>query len=325
VLRLLLAPVLLLGIAWAAAAVWIDGPSSRGLAGALAGGFALANLAILGAVRPTRRAVLAIVACVAAVAFWWLRIPPRNDRDWLPDVARTADASFDGSRVTVENVRNFVYRSETDYDEHWETRSYDLDHLTGANLFLSFWGPTLIAHTIATFEFDDAPPLAISIETRKEKGEEYSALLGFFRQYELYYVVADERDVVGVRTNHRGEHTRLYRVKMPVAEARALFVDYLQEVARLGSRPEWYNALTHNCTTAIRQHRKRLGTAQAFDWRMLANGHLDELMYERGGIDTSVPLEELRARSDVTERAKAAGEAPDFSQRIREGVPGFGP
>ncbi|HZO08792.1 MAG TPA: DUF4105 domain-containing protein [Myxococcota bacterium] len=323
--RLLLAPVLLAGIAWAAAALWFDGPTSRGLAGALAGAFALANLAILAAVRPTRRAALAIVACVAAVAFWWLRIPPRNDRDWLPDVARTARTSFDGSRVTVENVRNFAYRSETDYDERWETRTFDLDHVIGANLFLSFWGPTLIAHTIVTFEFDDAPPLAISIETRKEKGETYSAVLGFFRHYELYYVVADERDVIGVRADWRGEHVRLYRVKMPAAEARALLVDYLQEVDRLAAKPQWYNAFSHNCTTAIRQHRRRLGTAQAFDWRILANGRLDELMYERGAIDTTLPLDELRVRSDVTERARAAGDAPDFSRRIREGVPGFGP
>ena len=323
--RLLLAPILLLGVAWASAALWIDGPSSRPLAGALAAGFALANLAILVAVRSTWRAALWIAILVAAVAFWWLRIPPRNDREWLPDVARAAEASFDGSRVTIRNVRNFSYRSETDYDENWETRTYDLDHLSGASLFLSFWGPTLIAHTIATFEFDDAPPLAISIETRKESGEEYSAILGFFRQYELYYVVADERDVIGVRTDQRGEQVWLYRLKMPIPEARALLVDYLEEVNRLAVHPRWYNAFTHNCTTAIREHRKRLGTAGALDWRILVNGRLDELLYERGAIDTSLPLAELRAKSDVTEKAKAADDAPDFSRRIREGLPGYGP
>ena len=323
--RLLIAPLLLVGVAWGAAALWFDGPVSRPLAAALAAGFALANAAILFAVRPWRRSVLWIALAIALVVAWWQRIPPRNDREWLPDVARTADASFDGSRVTVTNVRNFSYRSETDYDENWETRTLDLDRLTGANLFLSFWGPTLIAHTITTFEFEDAPPLAISIETRKEQGETYSALLGFFRHYELYYVVADERDVIGVRASHRGEHVRLYRVAMSREEARALLVDYLEEVHRLAEHPQWYNALSHNCTTAIRQHRQRLGTAQAFDWRILANGRLDELMYERGAIDTTLPLEELRERSDVTDEAKAAGTSPDFSRRIREGVPGYAP
>jgi hypothetical protein len=322
--RLLLAPFLLAGIAWGAAALWIDGPASRALAGLLAGGFALAGLAALVAVRPTLRAALAIAALVGAVAFWWLRIPPRNDRDWFPDVARTAEATFDGSRVTIRNVRDFAYRSETDYDERWETRTIDLDQLTGANLFISFWGPTLIAHTIATFEFEDAPPLAISIETRKEKGEQYSAVLGFFRQYELYYVVADERDVIGVRTRFRGEHVHLYRIEMPVAEARALLVDYLEEVNRLARHPKWYNAFTHNCTTGIREHRRRIGAAASFDWRILVNGRLDELLYERGVVDTSLPLAELRERSDVTEKAKAAADAPDFSQRIRVGVPGYG-
>jgi len=268
--------------------------------------------------------MLLVAAGVAAVAFWWLRIPPSNDRDWQPDVARPATARFDNSRVTIENVRNFAYRSETDSDEIWETRTYDLDRLTGVDLFLSFWGPTLIAHTIVSWEFEDAPPLAISIETRKEKGEAYSAVLGFFRQYELYYVVADERDVVGLRTNHRGEHTYLYRVRMSPEQAREVLVNYLETVERLAHQPDWYNAFTHNCTTTIRMHLQHVGLARALNWRLFANGKLDELMYQRGTIDTSLPFAELRARSEITEKAKAAGSAADFSRRIREGLPGLG-
>jgi len=323
--RFLLALLLLPGIAWAAAALWFDGPSSRALAGTLALGFALGSVVLFFAVRPPWRAALLVGLGIAAVAAWWLRIPPSNDRDWLPDVARPAEAHFEGSRVTIENVRNFDYRTETDYTPHWETRTYDLDRLLGADLFLSFWGPTLIAHTIVSWEFEDAPPLAISIETRKEKGEEYSAVKGFFRQFELYYVVADERDVIGVRTDHRGEQVFLYRTRLPLPEARAMLIDYLEELNQLAAHPKWYNAFSYNCTTAIRKHRQHIGTAQAFDWRILANGRLDELMYERGGIDTSLPFPELRARSDITEEAKAAGNAPDFWRRIREGLPGFWP
>jgi hypothetical protein len=323
--KLLFGVVLLPCVAWAVAALWFDGPASRELAGALALAFALASVALFVGMQPAWRAALLVVLGVAAVAAWWLRIPPSNDRDWLPDVALPATAVFDGSRVTIENVRDFTYRTETDYDAHWETRSYDLDRLIGADLFLSFWGPTLIAHTIVSWEFEDGPPLAISIETRKEKGEEYSAVKGFFRQFELYYVVADERDVIGVRANQRGEQVFLYRVRMPLAQARAMLIDYLEEVNQLAGHPKWYNAFSHNCTTAIRKHRQHIGAAQAFDWRILANGRLDELMYERNGVDTDLPFPELRARSDITEKGKAAGTAPDFWRRIREGLPDFAP
>ena len=154
------------------------------------------------------------------------------------------------------------------------------------DLFLSFWGPTQIAHTIVSWEFDDGQHLAISIETRKEKGESYSALRGFFRQYELYYVVADERDLVGLRTNYRGEQVYLYRIRVPRSQARALLVDYLDEVNQLADHPQWYNALTQNCTTTIRGHAQNIGAGGRLDWRLLANGHLDQLLYERGQIDT---------------------------------------
>lgn len=248
-------------------------------------------------------------------------IPPSNDRDWLPDVARASTATIVGNRLTVHNLRNFDYRSETDYTERWETRSYDLDQLSGIDLFLCFWGPTAIAHTITSWEFTDGDHLPVSNETRKEKGESYSAVLGFFRQFEVYYVAADERDVVQLRTNYRGENLYLYRIRLSPAEARALLLDYLAEINQLTLQPRWYNALTYNCTTAIRYHLKHLGLAQKLNWRLLANGHLDELMYQRGVIDTSLPLEVLRQQRDITARAKAADLDPNFSIRIREEVP----
>ena len=242
--------------------------------------------------RPFSRALLLVASGLLLVVAWWSQIAPRNDRDWTPDVARLPRASIVGSRMTIENVRNFEYRSDTDYTERWETRTYDLDRLRGFDMFLSFWGPTLIAHTIASWEFDDAPPLAISIETRKEKGESYDALRGFFRQFELYYVVADERDVIGVRTNHRGERTYLYRLRVSPERARALLLDYLEEINRLAEQPAWYNAVIHNCTTAIRMHGQHIGEGGAFDWRILLNGRLDEMGYERDG---SIPA--CRSRS----------------------------
>lgn len=308
---------------WAAAGLWIDGPESRAFAGALVAALALAYLGVLVLVRPFARSLVALVLLALAVTAWWLRIPASNERDWLPEVARLARAQIDGSRVTIENVRNFAYRTETDYEARWDTRTYDLDKLRGVDIFISFWGPTLIAHTVMSWEFEDSPPLAISIETRKEQGESYSALLGFFRQYELYYVVADERDVIGVRDRLRGERTYLYRLAAPVERARELLLDYLAEVNSLADTADWYNALTQNCTTSIRNRVMHAGGHVPLSWKLLANGYLDELLYERGSIDRKMPLTELRTRSEVTERAKAAGIAPDFSARIRDGLPGY--
>jgi len=313
--------LLMVAAGWGAAALWFDGPSARWAAGALSAVFASGCLALLVWLRPYRRALLAVLVAFAAVLGWWLTITPSNDRDWQPDVARTATFSIEGNRLTVHNLRNFDYRSETDFTEHWETRSYDLDQLQGVDLFLCFWGPTAIAHTIASWEFSNGSHLAISIETRKEKGESYSAIRGFFRQFEVYYVVADERDLVRLRTNYRGETVYLYRIRMSAAQARDLLLDYVAEVNGLATHPKWYNALSHNCTTAIRYHLKHLKLAQKFDWRILLNGRVDELMYKRGFLDTRLPLTELRRRSDITARAKAADQDMLFSARIREGVP----
>jgi hypothetical protein len=318
---LMLSVIVAAAVAWAAMAIWIDGPHWRVIAAPMAAGLVVVCVVLAALVRPLLRGLVVALFPVIIVALWWTAIPASNSRDWAPDVARTARASFNGSHVTIENVRNFKYRSETDYDQRWETRTYDLDRIEGVDLFLSFWGPTEIAHTIMSWDFGDGRHLAISIETRRQKGESYSAIRGFFRQYELYYVVADERDLIGLRTNYRGEQVYLYRLRASAAQARALLVDYLDEVNQLADHPEWYNALTQNCTTTIRGHVQNVGAGGSLDWRMLANGHLDELLYERGQIDTSIPLEDLRARSNITEKAKAADDAPDFSARIREGLP----
>jgi len=320
-LRLLASSILALAILWAAAALWIDGPESRALAGTLAGGLVLIAVTAAVLVRPWRRAAVAVFVPFAVVLAWWLALAPSNDRDWQPDAARLPIATLDGSRLTVRNVRNFAYRGETDFTERWETRTYDLDTLVGFDLFISFWGPTLYGHTIASWEFADGGHLAVSIETRKEKGEGYSALRGFFRQYELYYAVGDERDLIAVRTNHRGETVSLYRIGGPPSRGRELLLDYVAEINALAERPRWYNALTHNCTTTIWHHTKAVGAGLPLDWRLLANGYLVDLAYERGTVDTSIPLDELKRRSNITAQARSSEDREDFSQAIREGLP----
>lgn len=306
----------LVAVAWGALALALDGPGRAAAAGHLAVSFVAALLG-----RRVKRVRLAALAPFALVLAWWWTLAPRNDRAWLPDVARLAELELDGDRLRVRNLRNFTYRSDTDFDERWEEREYDLASVRGVDLAVCDWGATGIVHTFLSWEFADGPPLAISIETRKEAGESYSALRGFFRQYELYYAVADERDVLAVRTNVRGERVRLYRLDTPPEEARALLEAYARRITALAREPAWYNALTQNCTTSIRLHVVELGTARPWDWRLLLNGFGEELLYERGQVDTTLSLEELRARSDVTAAAQAAGHADDFSARIRAGLP----
>ena len=320
-LRVVRSTVIVAVVAWSLAAIWIDGPTNRALAAALCAVVAVGSLLLLIMVRPWWWGSAAAFVPFAIILAWWLSIAPSNTRNWQSDVARLPNAEIDGHLVTIRNVRNFAYPSPTAVVERWEKRTYDLNSVEGFDMFLSYWGPKNIAHTIASWEFSDGQHLAISIETRKERGEEYSALLGFFRQFELYYVVADERDVIGVRAGPRQEDVYLYRLRGSPAFARAMLLDYLKELNRLARAPEWYNALTHNCTTTIRHHAQQISAGRPFDWRILANGYIDELGYERHQINTSIPFPELRRRSDVTARARAAGDRGDFSRLVREGLP----
>jgi hypothetical protein len=223
--------------------------------------------------------------------------------------------------VTVRNVRNFRYRTRTDYDERWEERHYDLARLDGFDIFFIHWGAPLIAHTIVSWSFADGRHLAISVETRKKKNQEYSAIAAFFRQYELIYVAADESDVIKLRTNIRGEETYLYRVRTSQAAARALLLEYLEAMNALSRQPLWYNALVANCTTVIRERVIHAGGRVPLSWRLVANAYLPELLYERGSFDRSRPFAELRALSRINERARALGEDEDFSAGVRAGLP----
>jgi hypothetical protein len=313
----------LLLTAWWTLALLFAGPAPAWLSAALASIYALGTLAVLLWLRPFAWALAACGLALVALTFWWGTIKPSNDGDWQPDVARLPRVEVRGEQLIVHNVRNFDYRTENDFTARYEDRTYDLSTLRGVDVFMSYWGSPYIAHTIMSWQFDDAPPLAISIETRKRKGQEYSALKGFFKQYEITYVVADERDVVGLRTNHRGEQVYLYRLKSTPALARALLLDYVASINDLVEQPQFYNAFADNCTTTIRRHREHVDPdSPPIDWRLFANGYLDQRLYDRGIVDTSLPFEDLRRLSQIDAKAKAADRDPDFSQRIRAGLPG---
>jgi hypothetical protein len=267
------------------------------------------------------------LACVAnlggflVVLAWWLTLRPSNSRDWLPDLAVLPFADIAGNTITVHNIRNCDYRTETDFDVRYYDKTFDLDKLRRVDFYLVYWGSPHMAHTMATFGFENGDYVCFSIECRKEKGEGYSAVKGLFRQFELIYVVADERDLVRLRTNYRqGEEAYLYRAAMTPEQARTFFLAYIHRVNQLQSRPEWYNAIVDNCTTAIRAQRATQDRAP-WNWRMLVNGHLDELLYERGMIATNLPFTELKQRCHINSRAKAADKDPEFPKLIRQDLP----
>jgi hypothetical protein len=311
--------MLLAGL-WGALAIWFHFLPAPPLHEMLAGGFLLLVLAAVVCLVLRRWPVIALFgACFVGVFIWWATLQPSNDRPWADDVARTAYGTVEGDLLVVHNVRDFLWRSDTDYDQRWDTRSYDLNHLTGADLIMSYWAGEQIAHAIVSFGFTDDQHLAFSIEIRREKTESYSALAGFFRAYELSFIAAEERDVLGVRTNVRGEDVRLYRLRMPPAQARALLLEYIKEANDLARTPRFYNSLTSNCTTQIFLMARTLQPRLGLDYRILLSGHLPEYVYDRGGLNTSIPFDVLRDRSHI--RAKAESTDPEFSRKIRQGVP----
>jgi hypothetical protein len=311
-------------VGWAIAALAIDLPVAA-LRLPIAGAFGVAILAAIIFVGGVGRKMLACIVGFAAVLLWWLTIGPSNDRAWQQDVMQTPWSEIDGDRVTIHNVRNFDYRTEFDYTPRWEDRTYDLSQIRGADLFITYWGSPWIAHPIVSFQFGDNDHVAFSIETRKEVGEEYSAFKGFFRQYELVYIVADERDVIRLRTNYRtGEEVYLYRTTATADAARSIFVDYLRSANELHAQPAFYNAVTSNCTTNIRIHTKvAAGEATPWNWRLLLNGKGDEFAYDHGRFVGDIPFPALKQQAHINQAARAADQAVDFSVRIRQGRVGF--
>lgn len=324
--------LVLLGLAmaiatgWGALALFYLAPGSEAGRSALAWGFATIGLgsAIGLAVRRMRRAALiGFAVAFALVLVVWGRATPSNDRVWQPDVAVLPYATFEGDLVTVHNIRNFEYRSETDFTPAYYDRTFDLRKLDRVDLVASYWMGPAIAHLLLSFGFGD-DHLAISIEVRKEESESYSSIAGFFRQYELVYVAADERDVIRLRTNYRKnppEDVYLFRVIGSQENARRVFLQYMRDMNELRAHPRFYNTLTTNCTTMILANTTVNPGRLPYSWKILLSGYTPEYAYEMGRLDRSLPFAELRKRVHVNAAAQAADRAPDFSQRIRAGLP----
>ncbi len=322
----LVALLLALATGWSALAVFYLAPGSEALRTGLAWVFAALGLAATAAVLPRRtrrRGALAFAGLFAIALLLFASERPSNERDWQTEVAVLPYATFDGDLVTVHNIRNFDYRSETDFTPAYYDKTFDLRKLDRLDLISVYWMGPAIAHVMLSFGFGD-DHLAVSIEVRKEKSEQYSSVAGFFRQYEIVYVVADERDVIRLRTNYRKdppEDVYVYRATGDVENARRIFLDYMREINELREGPKWYNTFTTNCTTTILAHARVNPGHVPMSWKVLASGYAAEYLYEMGRLDGSFPFEELQRRSLVNAAAQAADAAPDFSQRIRVGLP----
>ena len=310
---------------WAVAALYVDCRISA-LRIPLAGIYLVAILSIAFNVRGRLRKMLAVLICWCVVLGWWLSLKPTNQANWQQNVSRTAWAEVSGNLVSIHNFRDCDYRTENDYIDCWIDRSFDLSQIRGADLFLTNWGLKYVSHPILSFDFGDNQHIAFSIEVRYKVGQSYSAFLGFFRQFELIFITADERDVIRLRTNVRkGEEVYLYRTRIAPATARAVFLTYVRYLNKLRDHPEWYNALTRNCTTTLdRQIASDMSDPKPWNYQIVLNGTLDKLLYDRDRLVTEgLSFPELKRRAHINSAAQAANDPKDYSAIIRRGRVGF--
>ena len=286
-------------------------------------------LAIIVILFKVKRRLWAAALCFAGfciVLTWWLSLKPSNDGNWEPDAERTAWAEINGDQITIHNLRNCDYVTKTEYSNCWSDRTVYLSQLRYADLFFTTWGPKYIGHPIVSFQFGDHDHIAFSIEARYKAGQGYSAILGFFRQYELIFITADERDVIRLRTNYRkDEEVFLYRTTVSAERAREIFLVYVDYLNKLRDHPEWYNAVTRNCTTTLdTKIAADMQHPQPWNYQLLLNGTLDELLYDRGRLVTGgLPFPELKEREHINAAGRAADGSPDWSALIRVGRVGF--
>jgi hypothetical protein len=261
----------------------------------------------------------------AILLVWWRSIRPTNQRDWADDVAQITRGTIEGSLVTLRNVRNFDWRSNIDYTPRWETRTYDLDQLKSVDMVMSYWDGWAIAHMLISFGFADGQYVAFSVEVRRQKNKIYSEIGGFFKRDGLSIIAADERDVIRVRTNIRGEDDYLYRIRMPLSAMRSLFAGYVEQADNLVETPRFYNTITVNCTMLVYHMMKRIVGYLPWSYRLLFTGYLPAYVYRVGGLDQRHTLAELKTLGRITDRAKQSDRSATFSEDIREGIPAIEP
>jgi hypothetical protein len=327
VLRTLLIGLLILVMAgfttWGVLALYHRLPLDETARQAVAAFFALAGaiLVLCQFGRWRVKAFALFIVLLAPVLLWWSAIDPPTTGNWSPDVARQVTGKIEGNTLTLTGVRNFRWEAAGTFTENWDTRQYNLAELESLDLFMSYWAGPEMAHLILSFGFENGDQLAWSIEVRRQVGEEFSPLADAFKEHTLVIIAADERDVIGTRTNVRGEDVQLYRLSTTPGEARALLEQYVAASNLLAEQPHFYNSLTTNCSSVVFILIRELAGQLPLDWRMVVNGYLPDYIYERGALDTRVPMQELREKGRITVRAQKNGISPVYSRMIRQGVP----
>lgn len=296
--RLLLVLASGLATAWTLAALWHQAPP--GWDAPLMGLAALAGAAIIAiGLRHPARGAIGLAAGLAAVALWWGSIHPRNDRDWAPDVAHGVTATFRDHQVTLSHIRDFSWRSEADVTPRWESATFDLDALDRVDVYSSVWASPAIAHTLVGFGFSDGRYVVFSAEIRKEVGESFSEIGGFFKEFELVLIAATPDDIIRLRTDARGEHVARYPLKLTGEQMRAAFLIFANTGNALAEHPKFYQTITTNCTTVPFQLARLVEPGIPFDWRILLSGYLPGYLYDHRLIDTTAPLAQVEREAVV--------------------------
>ncbi|MEO9080040.1 MAG: DUF4105 domain-containing protein, partial [Rhodanobacter sp.] len=305
-LFLIVALIAFLSGAWAALALYyrLPGKLQLRLFGSLLWAALVMSLATLTWATQSCWPLAAYVAIYTIILLWWLGIRPSNQRVWRDDVARVLTGQIRGDHVILDNVRNFHWRSDNDYDIRWERRAFDLGQLVRADAVLSYWSGPAIAHAMISFGFDDGRHLVFSVEVRKRRDQKYSSIGGFFKQFETILVAADESDIIRVRTDVRHEDVYLYPLCIEKSTLRKLFTAYVTAANRLATRPAFYNTFTSNCSTLVHRMARQIDPSLPWDMRLLLTGYLPEYLYRIGMLDQTLSLDQLRQQGHITERAK---------------------
>ena len=323
---------ILLSSVWFCLAIWIQQPLGQTFSYAFIAIWSVFALSILGfyfsrKILPRKTTCLIYLVAFICSLLWYFNIPAKQDRQWSPEVSRIFSYQQQGNMVTIHNVRNFDWHSESQYNEHWDTRSYNLDHITGVNIITSYWMGPEIAHTLVSFNFSDQKPLVFSIEIRKEKTESFSAIGGFFRKFELSLIAADEKDIVYTRSNIRGEQVYFFPIKMPKREMKALFEEYLNKSSQLAQQPKWYNTLTSNCTTLVFDMIQAISPKKLpLDYRLFASGYLPNYLYDLDALNHEWTMKEWYQKAHINPRTAEFAHfkypnSTNFSKVVRLGLP----
>lgn len=308
---------------WSALAIWFRLPLGELWRVAIATGFAAFGFGTSITLFTYRRwhSLGAFAVVLGAILLWWNSITPWVEADFAPDVARQVTGDIEGDTLTLTNLRNFDWRADGAPIPNWETRTFDLSKLQTTDMFMSYWAGPAMAHVVVSFGFSDGQHLAWSVEVRREVGSEFSPIADFFKEHTLIIVAATERDVIGVRSNVRGEDVQLYRLDIPTELARGILENYVRASNRLAQEPYFYNSLTTNCTTVVLALVNAITHSVPMDLRILVNGYLPEYLFELGSLSDGYDISDLRARSHIRDAALAAGLGEEYSHAIRVGVP----